>query len=262
MNRFATYLYGFARSGTPVPEDLAGIEEGMPVRVLELACLTAVVSEVPVEPFESDAMTDLAWLVPRAVRHERLLESVRAGGPVFPVRFGALFSTREALESWASANRESIDGFLRHVADKDEWTITINLEVGSALDSLAAADPVWAARARTGVFSRYAIFSGKTVARGRARHARKRGRDAADRVRGAVHTLAEERLLAPRRPAVADLEPVLHAAYLVPRPAVSEFHERARRAAGNLECTRLECSGPWPPSHFCPPLAVADQLKS
>jgi hypothetical protein len=257
MNRSATYLYGVARSGTEVAPDLPGIEETGPVRALELAGLAAVVSEVPVEPFESHAATDLAWLVPRAVRHERVIETMRARAPILPVRFGSLFTSREALEAWAAENRHSIEGFLQHVADKDEWTIKLNLELGSALESLVAADPAWEARARGLPLSpgtRY--FQEKRLREDARRQVQKVAREAADRVRSAARALSAERVLAPRKPDSGDLEPVLHAVYLVPRHAIREFHERTGLAVGDLACLRLESSGPWPPSHFCPPMAA------
>ncbi len=148
MKRSATYLYGLARPGTRVASSLPGIEGAEPVHVLELAGLAALVSEVPVEPFQSQAATDLSWLIPRALRHEQVIETMRAPGPIFPVRFGSLFTTREALEAWAADHHESIEGFLDHVADKDEWSLKLSLQLGSALEDLAAADPAWAARAR------------------------------------------------------------------------------------------------------------------
>jgi hypothetical protein len=257
MNRSATYLYGFARSGIEVAADLAGIEEAGPVRVLELASLAALVSEVPVEPFESPSATDLSWLVPRAVRHERVIETIRASGPVFPVRFGSLFTTRQALETWAAANRQSIEDFLRHVADKDEWAIKLNLDPGSALEDLAASDPDWSARARglpASPGTRY--FQEKRLREQARQEVRKAAREAAARVRAAARDLAEERVLAPRKPEAADIEPILHAVYLLPRRAIGEFHERTGLAVGRLACLRLESSGPWPPSHFCPPMAA------
>ncbi len=62
--RIAQYLYGFARTGTEVPPELKGIEEA-PVYLMGVGRLAALVGDIPAEPFESDAPTDPAWLVPR-----------------------------------------------------------------------------------------------------------------------------------------------------------------------------------------------------
>ena len=59
-----------------------------------------------------------------------------------------------------------------------------------------------------------------------------------------------------RKDDAAGIEPILAAAYLVPRAGTAAFHERVRAAAG-LPCLRLETSGPWVPSHFCPSLTAA-----
>jgi hypothetical protein len=255
-NREAIYVYGFAGSGTRAATDLPGVEEAEPVRVLEVAGLAALVSEVPVEPFESPSAAELSWLVPRALRHEGVLETMRASGPIFPVRFGSLFTTRAALEDWAAENRATIASFLEHVADKDEWTIKLDLEIGSALESLAEGDPGWASRVRglpASPGARYLLE--KRLLEGARQAVREAAWEAAARIRAAARDVAEERILAPRKRESHDLEPILHAAYLVPRGAVPEFHERTGLAIGHLGCLRLESSGPWPPSHFCPPIA-------
>ena len=258
MSRPATYLYGLARPGVEISKDLPGVEETAPARILEIAGLAAVVSEVSVEPFESESMTDLAWLVPRAMRHERVVEAVRERGPILPVRFGSLFTDRDVLETWAARNRRSIEDFLDHVENKDEWSIKLKIDLGVALESLSAADPAWSARA--GALSaspgtRY--FQEKRLHEDARKQAQKMAGEAAGRVRAAALALADERVIPPRKPEAGELEPVFHAAYLLPRDATSEFLERTRLAVGDLGCLRFEPSGPWPPSHFCPDLADA-----
>ncbi len=248
MSRLATYLYGLARPGTEISEDLPGVEEKATVRILEIANLAAVVSEVAVEPFESDSMADLAWLVPRAIRHERVIESVRERGPVLPVRFGSLFTDGDVLETWAARNRRSIEDFLDHVENKDEWSIKLKLDLGVALESLSAADPAWSARAAALSASpgtRY--FQEKRLHEDARRQAQKLAREAVGRVRAAALALADERVIPPRKPEAGELEPVFHAAYLVPRDATSEFferHEARRGRPGLLRASNPRAHGP------------------
>ena len=132
----------------------------------ELAVVTSVVER---DVFESDAPSDPEWVVPRVLRHERVVETVLSRGPILPVRFGALFATRQALMAWVAANRAAISGFLDHVSDKEEWTVRIHVELGTALDILMAREPDWIARAACSpVVTRYSLFPGEKTACRRA----------------------------------------------------------------------------------------------
>jgi gas vesicle protein GvpL/GvpF len=127
MNRHGLYLYGFARPGVLGPLDVNGVVEGRQVGVIVMQGLAAVVSEVPLEAFEAALATgepDPAWIVPRAVRHERVIEAVMALSPVLPVRFGALFSSPGALEGLVTAHREEIARFLDYYPGKKDAQAT------------------------------------------------------------------------------------------------------------------------------------------
>ena len=41
-------------------------------------------------------MEDLAWVAPRALRHEEVILTVMEQGPVLPVRFGTVFSSLDS----------------------------------------------------------------------------------------------------------------------------------------------------------------------
>ncbi|MGP0066640.1 MAG: GvpL/GvpF family gas vesicle protein [Isosphaeraceae bacterium] len=255
MSRPATYLYCVARSGAEIPDGLSGIEEQVPVQILECAELAVVTSVVERDVFESDAPSDPEWVVPRALRHERVVETVLSRGPILPVRFGALFATRQALMAWVAANRAAISGFLDHVSDKEEWTVRIHVELGTALDILMAREPDWIARARalpSSPGTRY--FQEKKLRADAQRHVRQTARVATERFRAEARKLAGECLLSLRKSERPDIEPVLHSAYLVPRRSVPTFLELINQAGKKTACLRLESTGPWPPSHFCPRL--------
>jgi Gas vesicle synthesis protein GvpL/GvpF len=255
MSQRVTYLYGITRSGTELPDEVPGIEDDAPIEVFDCDGLAAVISDVERAGFESDDPSDPEWVVPRALRHELVVETVLNRGPILPVCFGALFATRQALGSWIDANRGAISRFLDHVSDKQEWTIKMIVELGSALESLAARDPGWAARAlglSSSPGARY--FQEKQLRAEAQRHVRQSALAAAERLRTELCGLADERLLAPRKPDRADVEHVLHSAYLVPRQSVAAFLEWVDQIEKTTACSRLEPSGPWPPSHFCPRL--------
>ena len=88
-----------------------------------------------------------------------------------------------------------------------------------------------------------------------ARSARRpRRRPAASDPRRGRAACRRAQVLAPReRGASGELEPILHAAYLVPRaPGPPNSTSGTGLAVGPAGFLRLEASGPWPPSHFCP----------
>ena len=154
---------------------------------------------MPRADFESDEPADPAWVVPRALRHELLIEKMASHGPILPVRFGALFSTPDALAAWMSLNHEAITRFLDHVAGKEEWTLKVNVETGTSLRDL---DRARSRRGRTRrgdcrrrPGTRY--FHEKRL-RDEAQASMSRRERARDRNGAtAARALAEERVLAP-----------------------------------------------------------------
>jgi hypothetical protein len=263
MSRIATYLYGFTRPGAELPAELPGIEETALVRIDEFEGLAAVISEVPVAPFESDAPTDAEWLVPRALRHEHVIEQIHETGPVLPVRFGALFSDARALEIWASSHRSAIDSFLDHVDGKEEWCLELQFDMSSSLEFLTATEPGWARRLEQLSASPGARYFQEKRLREEARaDAVRVARRAADRLRTAVRDLTEERLLSRRRQEKPNVTVILDAAYLVRHGDVARFLECAHDAAPQSSYMTLVVSGPWPASHFCPDLSNTSSLAS
>ena len=166
MDGHGNYLYGVMRAGAELPSRLVGIDDD-PVDFLVRGQLAALYSVVPRDDFESAAPTDPAWVVPRALRHEQVVETMHATGPILPVGFGALFSTPEA--PWLAGyrlNDEAIGRFLDHVAGKEEWTLKVHVDLDLALESLIAHDPAWAEQSpEAACVAGGALFPGKTTAR-------------------------------------------------------------------------------------------------
>jgi hypothetical protein len=255
MSTIGTYLYAIVRTGTEIPPDLPGLDDDTPVRGVDHGPLTAITSGVPRDDFESERPEDPAWVVPRALRQALLIERLAIHGPVLPVRFGALFSSPEALGAWIALNRDAIVPFLDHVAGKEEWVLKLEVELDGALEALVAREPDWALRSRQLPASPGKRYFQEKRLRDQARHqARQTARVAAERVRRAARAVAEERVLVPRKPEQLGLEPVAHLAYLVPRDLVGAMLEQVSQAANDEACLRLVPSGPWPPAHFCPAL--------
>ena len=125
----ALYVYGFTRAGL-VPDAAAaamaeagvaaglfgaGIDEPHPPFFWRSGRVAAVLSRVSQSQFCGPAgeknLQDLAWLAPRACRHEAVLEQVMRLGAVLPARFGTLFSSTASLESFMRQHEAAIGRF-------------------------------------------------------------------------------------------------------------------------------------------------------
>jgi hypothetical protein len=206
-------------------------------------------------------LRDLAWVGPRALRHEAVVEEVMRHSPVLPVRFGTLFSSPERLAEFLDKHRAVISEFLERVADQEEWSVKGLLDrrqAGHALAaaSLAAREAQLAAlppgrryfaeqRIRAGAEKELSLWLEETR-RQVARHLREQASGFCE---------CPE---VPREPPESGIEVVLNWAFLLPKSAAPAFRVRVdqmneKQAIGGLV---LELSGPWPPYRFVPPLSM------
>src|SRR5262245_51269756 len=91
----AVYLYAVTRGpDRPVPAGLTGVS-GTPVRTVEHAGLTAVVSSVPLAEYGADALRDnledLVWLERTARAHHAVVMAVAQVAATAPVRLTTIF---------------------------------------------------------------------------------------------------------------------------------------------------------------------------
>src|SRR4030065_105384 len=145
-------IYIYCLTGTPVtfPRTMTGIDGVHAVDVEERDGIFAVLSHVPLTEDNEEAleknMTDVAWLAPRAKKHEEIIEFVMThtlsnqneevpffmykekGGerekgrgkevvgkcytPVVPLRFCTLYKNREGLFKAVMPHKEKIHNFL------------------------------------------------------------------------------------------------------------------------------------------------------
>jgi hypothetical protein len=266
MNPTGVYLYGFV----PRNLDLSGIEgiDGFdgdgPIRALSLGASTAVVGEVWVEGFEaamssgSDGGPDPSWVIPRALRHEAILDAVLARSPVLPARFGTLFSSSEALEGLANDHHSVIARFFEDLGDRLEWSLRGYYDPDRAIDILLESDPELSRRRRAlpdSPGTRY--FVEKKLREEARRVARQTAARAAIDVRQALRTLSNDVQSLPLRGLEGPgREMILHETFLMPQGLANEalaILEASTSGEGQGLLT-LEPSGPWPPFHFCPDL--------
>jgi hypothetical protein len=270
------YLYGFTLAGL-VPEAAGaamteagvspslpsgGIDESHPSFFGRSGRVAAVLSRVSRSEFcgptSEKNLQDLAWLAPRACRHEAVLEQVMRLGPVLPARFGTLFSSTASLESFMRKHEAAIARFLERVGGQEEWAVKGFLDQGRA-------EAEWLARRRSEKPCPSGSPPGVTYLqeqslRIQARQALDdRLAEACGDLLNQLNPLASEivprEVLAPQTPEAAR-ELVLNWALLLPPAAVADFRGRIERANAeqNPGGLAFEVSGPWPPYSFCPVL--------
>jgi hypothetical protein len=221
----------------------------------------AVLSQVNREEFcgptaESN-LQNLAWVCPRACWHQVVVEQVVRFGPIWPARFGTLFSSLQSLAGFLQEQREIIGCFLDRVTDQDEWAVKARLDLAhleevndGALTAQVGVTPLSPGLAYLRM-QQLKIQAKKEL--------NQRLTEACNSVELELTPLASEvrhlRVLASEAPAT-DFETIVNWAFLLHKTVVPEFRTRIDRANAKQSSFGLsiELSGPWPPYSFRPSL--------
>ena len=255
------YLYCFARSGLKPNVASSDLESNEPVAFLEVGDVTAVYSHVALDDFTGESgerhFQDPVWVVPRALEHERVIEAVMTFSAVFPVRFGAVFSSREALAQVIVGRGTEISSFLDRIVGKEEWSVKGFVDVDKAADRLLETDPALAEQYRNlpelpgaRYFQQKRLL---TEARKRAKHLCWSTANRIDHELAGLGAPMSSGLKLGDAPDDKG-EVVLKHAFLLPRESVDEFRDRVMEIGSRHSESgiTLELSGPWPPYSFCP----------
>jgi len=125
--RSAIYLFCLGWSGQAPPLKGFGISGNELLFHENFRDVTAVVCTASLDDYiglsAEEKLQDLAWVGPRALRHEQVIEEVMQHSPVLPARFGTLFSSRDRLLKLMQNNYVKIDEFLTDTSDKEEWAV-------------------------------------------------------------------------------------------------------------------------------------------
>jgi gas vesicle protein GvpL/GvpF len=252
----AYYLYCL----TPSAEALELNEAG--VFVLPCGGIGAVLSRTRRDEFCGEGaearLEDLAWLAPRAFRHEAVVEHVMGQSPVLPARFATLFTSLDSLQRFVLEYRDAIRAFFTHLGDQREWAVKGLLDRGLA--GRREAEPPRSANAHNGAPSPGRNYLRKKRAEAEAGEQMSQWlREACEKAAGELEQQASafrERKLWNPGDSDAPAEVILNWAFLVPGSAeadfgrlVTELDERHRSSG-----LSFALSGPWPPYSFAPAL--------
>jgi hypothetical protein len=259
----AVYLFCCARGELlPSELELGGLEEGSALGQVRFGELVAVITYVPLGEFtgpDAEArLQDLAWLAPRALRHEEVVENIARYSPVFPTRFGTIFSTRDALEALLARHHDAIRAFLARTAGVEEWGFKGFLDRKKAQERLVEEE---LASGGAG------LSSSPGLRYMQERRLRAEAETKVGRWLGEVSAKIQEELsscaveMKPRQLLSAGStdtpgDMVLNWAFLVPKAGTEAFLAAGERLARELGSRGLafETAGPFPPYSFMPGL--------
>lgn len=261
------YLYCFTRPDAARDFPSTGMDGCQQVAAIEVKEVAAVFSRVDLEEFNGDVspanLQDPAWIVPRACRHEEVIERIMTHSPVLPVRFGAVFSSQQNLERLLAKNAQEISWFLDRMSDKEEWAVKGFVDGAKARAWLLSSDPELS-RKRKGMArspgSRY--LQEKRLHNEADKRVKPWCRSVSQRV-GEELTgralRAHSLRLQPRNVSGRDAEMIFNCAFLLSRDSVTDFRARVESVQADYgeQGILFEPSGPWPPYNFCPAIEEA-----
>lgn len=233
------WVYGIVPAAFEAPPG-EGVD-GRPVGLHRHAGMTALVSEVPRERFDEQALKrrleDVEDLEALARAHEAVLQRALPHGAVVPFRLCTIYSSPEGLEAMLDREGRELAAALDRLDGMQEWGVKAFLRPAAPVPAAGATGTEYLKDKRE---RREAVDSGETVVA--EVHARLTERAAA-----AALSRTQDRRLSGH-----GAEMVLNAAYLVPSEGAEAFagvvEELARRH--EPDGVELELTGPWPPHHF------------
>ena len=240
MSETLLWVYGIVPAAFDAPPG-EGVD-GRPVAPHRHDNATALVSEVPRERFDEEALRarleDMEDLESLARAHAGVLPGALRHGTIDPFRLCTIYASPERLDAMLDREGAALTAALTRLHGMQDWGVKAFLR---------AREPVSAAAPATGTEylsrlkdKREAADEGETVVV--EVHARLTEGAAA-----AALSRPQDRRLSGR-----DAEMVLNGAYLVPGDGVDRFRslvEELSRRHGP-DGVELELTGPWPPHHF------------
>ncbi len=261
----AFYLYCIGERDQLTPffaEKLpAPIETGASLEAVGGGELCAVVSAVPLADYGEKALqerlTDATWTAMRAMRHERTVEFFARRASVIPLRFGAIYLTRERIEGLLEERRAEFQAIIKRLRGCEEWGVNIYGDRAKLKDQITEVSPrlrELAERAAS-VPPGQAYLLRKKIDVMRADETRDGVKRVAAEIESELAAASETeavRLRLLKDEATEHGELTAKLAFLVRRERFNEFRAAAEKLADRHAPLgfRLELTGPWPPYNF------------
>jgi hypothetical protein len=225
--------------GMPGGRDLRAVEAG--------EHLWAIVQSVPKAEYSEVALAhglqNLDWVGPRAIAHERIIESFLSAQALLPMQLFTLFTADDRVVQHVRSDGARIRRILKRVEKKVEWGVRLTFDEEAAHAKVS----------RRRVTSGTEFLARKRDVLGIKRTRLREAQAAADRVYKSMSRLATA---AKRRSSLERAAPgsrlLLDAAYLVPTSNSRAFRSAVRQHTRDLRAAGITVSltGPWPPYNF------------
>jgi gas vesicle protein GvpL/GvpF len=254
------YVYGV----TPPALDLTQAPEGLDGAALALeaeGALGALVSRLDPSAYGPAAVeartSDVEWLGPRAVVHDRVLTWASDQGPVAPFpMFSAMFRDTAGVRGMLRDRAAELKDALAVAGQGREYGLRIYRDDVTLFGAVATLSPRLADLERSAAAAapgqRYLLerklnAERKTESR---RVSEEVTRDAYETL--ATHSVAAQRIPMPRDAADRRAALALNAVFLVAPESYTTFRTALGRLVARFEPSgfRFEFSGPWPAYHF------------
>jgi hypothetical protein len=254
------YVYGV----TPPELDLTLAPDGLDGAALGLeteGALGALVSRLDpsaYDPAVVEAQTsDVEWLGPRAVVHDRVLTWASDQGPVAPFpMFSAMFRDVAGVHAMLRRRAAELRDALAIAAQGREYGLRVYRDDAILLGAVTALVPRLAELEREAAAAapgqRYLLE--RKLEGERKTESRRLGDDVARETYDtlATHSVAARRIPMPRDAAERRATLALNAVFLVAPESYTRFRSTLGQLAARFEPSgfRFEFTGPWPAYHF------------
>jgi hypothetical protein len=241
----AWYVYGVA-------EEHPGLARLDGVELIRHGGLTAVVREVPLDEYDEavlpERLNDREWLERNVRVHEGVLQAVAALTPVVPLRFGAIYRSREQVGRMLDEREGEFAATLERVRGHVELGVKAWVDLPTLERTLLVGEEPSADGEGAAYLQRRRLEQERShdlAARCAELTEETHGRLSAVAV-AAVANRPQPRELTGRAEAM-----LLNGAYLVPEGDDRLRREVERLAAEHAELgLEYELTGPWPPHNF------------
>ena len=228
------------------------VSEGMPggqdLRAIEVGeQLWAIVQSVPEADYGETALArglqNLDWVGPRAIAHERVIESFLSARALLPMHLFTLFTSDDRVVQHVRSDGTRIRRLLKRVEGKVEWGLRLTFDERAARAKVS----------RRPVRSGTEFLARKRDVLGMDRTRVKEARHAADSVYRSMSRIATA---AQRRTSLERAAPgsrlLLDAAFLVPVAKGGAFRSASRQRVRDLRAlgVTMSLTGPWPAYNF------------
>lgn len=268
----ALYLYCLVSADSPIDLNRissAGVDEQSPLIVIQDSHITAIISEVALADFAGEEaetrLKDLAWLGPRALRHEAVIEQVMSQTAVIPARFGTLFSSQSKLTAFLAAHQSAIRQSLAELAGHQEFAVKTLLFRERAKSALATERLSSQAQDLGAVSPGARYFQQKKIAAAAEQELtdwlQTTCTESAVHFNACAEKFAERKVIT-RTVTVSEsgteMEVIAIWALLISARQVNELRLRVDAANARYQQHGLffELTGPWPPYTFAPALSA------